>query len=78
VDVERSKAGLKVLNSVVAANSEFKQLSSQQIMKHLLKTAEMKSMFPNLTALASIGFLLPMSTVDCERGFPHSQESKQT
>ena len=26
-------------------------------------------MFPNLTKLAAIGLLLPMSSVDCERGF---------
>ena len=26
-------------------------------------------MFPNLFKLAAIGLLLPMSTVDCERGF---------
>ena len=26
-------------------------------------------MFPNLSKLAAIGLLLPMSTVDCERGF---------
>ena len=26
-------------------------------------------MFPNLTKLAAIGLVLPMSTVDCERGF---------
>ena len=26
-------------------------------------------MFPNLSKLAAIGRLLPMSTVDCERGF---------
>ena len=69
VDAERSKSELKIFNSVVAANSRLKQLTTQEMMKHLLKTAEMKSMFPNLTSLASIGLLLPMSTVDCERGF---------
>ena len=26
-------------------------------------------MFPNLTKLAAIGLLLPMSSVDCEKGF---------
>ena len=26
-------------------------------------------MFPNLTKLVAIGVLLPMSSVDCERGF---------
>ena len=34
-----------------------------------MQTPEMMSMFPNLTKLAAVGLILPMSTVDCERGF---------
>ena len=35
----------------------------------MLSTTELEAMFPNLCKLDAIGLLLPMSTVDCERGF---------
>lgn len=38
-------------------------------MTHILSTIEIQAMFPNLTKLAAIGLVLPVSTVDCERGF---------
>ena len=38
-------------------------------MSHLLKSEELKLKFPNLAKLAAIGLVLPISTVDCERGF---------
>ena len=60
---------LKMFNSVVAANSELKQITTHQLMSHLIKTSELGLMFPNLTKLAAIGLLLPISSVDCERGF---------
>lgn len=34
-----------------------------------LTGTELQDMFPNLSKLAAIGLLMPMSTVDCERGF---------
>ena len=46
-----------------------KQLTMRQLMSHVIKTPEFNVMFPNLMKLATIGLLLPMSTVDCERGF---------
>ena len=52
-----------------AANRELKQLPPRELMTKVLSTAELKVMFPNLSKLATIGLLLPMSTVDCERGF---------
>ena len=60
---------LKIFNSVVAANSELKQMTTHQLMSHLIKISELGLMFTNLTKLAAIGLLLPMSSVDCERGF---------
>ena len=45
------------------------QLSTQELMMHIVKTFKSKAMFHNLAKLAAIGTLLPMSTVDCERGF---------
>ena len=57
VEVEATMSELSTFNSVVAANGVLKGLT------------EMNLMFPNLTKLASIGLLLPMSSVDCERGF---------
>ena len=38
-------------------------------MSHVVKSEELKLMFPNLAKLAAIGLLLPLSSVDCERGF---------
>ena len=32
-------------------------------------SSKLNIMFPNLTKLATIGLLLPVSSVDCERGF---------
>ena len=56
--------------SVVAANDEMQQFSTRWLMSHLLATLELVRMFPNLSKLhvASIGLVLPMSIVDCERG----------
>ena len=47
-------------------------------MTFLLKVSEMKMMFPNLHKLAAIGFLIPMSSVDDERGFSTLQEMSET
>ena len=58
---------LKTLSSVVASNVELKRMSVRQLMSHLVKSEELKLMFPNVAKLAAIGILLPMSTVDCER-----------
>ena len=69
IDTEASKVELRTFNSVVASNVELKRMSPHQLMSHLLKVAEINAMFPNLAKLAAIGLLLPLSTVDCERGF---------
>ena len=69
IDTEDSQVELNTLNSVVASNVELKRMSVHQLMSHLVKSEELKLMFPNLAKLAAIGLLLPMSTVDCERGF---------
>ena len=69
IDTEASKVELRTFNSVVASNVELKRMSPHQLMSHLLKVAELNAMFPNLAKLAAIGLLLPLSTVDCERGF---------
>ena len=69
VEPASTKQELKIFNSVVASNPEFKKMSTRQLMSHLLKISELKLMFPNLTKLAAIGLLLPISSVDCERGF---------
>ena len=69
IDPEAVKSELQIFNSVVAANVDMKQFSTRRLMSHLLATSEVACMFPSLSQLASIGLLLPMSTVDCERGF---------
>ena len=68
INTEDSQMELKTLNSVVASNVELKRMSVHQLMSHLVNSEELKLMFPNLSNLATIGLLLPMSTVDCERG----------
>ena len=69
INGEEAKSELKVFNSVVAANSQLKQLPPRELMTHILSTTEIQAIFPNLSKLAAIGLLMPMSTVDCERGF---------
>ena len=64
----QAKAELKTYNSVIAANSEWKNSTPRELMSRLTGT-ELQDMFPNLSKLAAIGLLMPMSTVDCERGF---------
>ena len=54
---------------MVAANYDLSSMTAPTLMSHLLKATEMSLMFSNLAKLAVIGLLLPMSTVDCERGF---------
>lgn len=48
---------------------ELKQLTSHELMTWVFSTTKLETMFPNLSKLAAISFLLPMSTVDCEQGF---------
>ena len=60
---------LQTFNSVVASSVPLKTMTTHQLMSHVLKTEELCRMFPNLAKLAAIGLLLPLSTVDCERGF---------
>ena len=55
--------------SVVVANRDLKQLPPRELMTRVLSTTELETMFPNLCKWAAICLLLPMSTVDCERGF---------
>ena len=69
IDSQATKTELRIFDSVVASNFELKQLTIQQLMRHIIKNPEYNVMFPNLSKLAAIGLLLPMSTVDCERGF---------
>ena len=69
IDADGTKSELKVFNSVVAANRDLKQLSTRELMTKILKTKELTCMFPNITKLAAIDLLMPMSTADCERGF---------
>ena len=60
---------LKTFNSVVASSVPLKTMTTRQLMSHVLKTEKLCRMFPNLAKLAAIGLVLPLSTVDCERGF---------
>ena len=64
VSVEGSQVELKTFNSVVASSVPLKTMTTHQLMSHVLCC-----MFPNLAKLAAIGLLLPLSTVDCKRGF---------
>ena len=38
-------------------------------MSKLTSNAQLLDMFPNLSMLAAVGLVMPMSTADCERGF---------
>ena len=59
--VIKSQVELKTLSSVVASNVELKRMSVHQLMSsHLVKSEELKLMFPNLAKLATIGLLLSM------------------
>ena len=69
VDSQATKLEFRTFNSVIASNPRLKQLTMRQLMGHVIKTPECNVTFPNLMKLATIGLLLPMSTVDCERGF---------
>ena len=69
VNVEGSQVELKTFNSIVASSVPLKTMTTRQLMSHVLKTEELCRMFPILAKLAAIGLLLPLSTVDCERGF---------
>ena len=68
IHAENAKSELKVFNSIVPAKRELMQLPPHELMTNALNTAELKVMFPNLSMLATIG-VLPMSTVDCKKGF---------
>ena len=69
IDSEAARNELRVFNSVIAANVVTSQLTTRNLMSHLLSTSKLTIMFPNLAKLATIALLLPMSSVDCERGF---------
>ena len=64
VDSQATKLEFRTFNSVIASNPGLKQLTMRQLMSHVIKTPEFNVMFPNLMKLATIGVLLPMSTVD--------------
>ena len=51
-------------------------MPTHKLMSHLLQKDELQRMFPNLAKLAAIGLLIPMSTVDCERGFSNLKPVK--
>ena len=68
-DSQATKLEFRTFNSVIVSNPGLKQLTMRQLMSHVIKTPEFNVMFPNLMKLATIGLLLLMSTVDCERGF---------
>ena len=55
---QKSQVELKTFNSVVTSNVELKRMSVHQLMCHLVKSEELKRMFPNLAKLAAIGLLL--------------------
>ena len=78
VDSQATKLEFRTFNSVIASNPGLKQLTMRQLMSHVIKTPEFNVMFPNLMKLATIGLLLLMSTVDCERGFQLYLELKLT
>ena len=46
-----------------------KRLSMKDILQTLSHNSTVKSMYPNLSTLATICQIIPVTTVDCERGF---------
>ena len=64
IDSQATKTESRTFKSVVVSNYELKQLTIQQLMRYIIKTVEYNVMFPSLSKLAAIGFLLPMSRVD--------------
>ena len=58
IDSELVEQELIIFNVIIAANKESLCVNTRSDVN-----------VPNLTKLADIGLILPMSTVDCERGF---------
>ena len=53
----------------VLSTAHLKDTSTHELMSKLTSNAQLLDMFPNLSKLAAIGLVIPMSTADCERGF---------
>ena len=49
--------------------SEFKEVSTRDIMSTMSANTTFSSLYPTLSKLASIALIVPVSTADCERGF---------
>ena len=53
---ESVRGELKIFNSVVAANSELKQMRTHQLTSHLINALELSLRFSNQTKLVAIAF----------------------
>ena len=70
------KAEYPLFVNSVKADDRLRKLSTKDIMITLVDNSTLQAMFPNLSQIAAIGLLLPMSTADCERGFSALQRIK--
>ena len=69
VEAESTEAEYKCFMSSVLSTPNLNSLETQQLMCNLASNGQLRDMFPNLSKLAAIGIIIPMSTADCERGF---------
>ena len=47
----------------------YSHFSMRQMLRHLCTNSSLMDMFPNLSKLATIAALVPVSTAECERSF---------
>ena len=55
-------------NLVNATNSALSDNDAQCVMVELAQRTEFRQLYPNLSKLAAMGVVIPMSTADAERG----------
>ena len=49
--------------------NDYSSTTMQQVLKHFCTNQSLRDMYPQLTKLATIGALIPVSTAECERAF---------
>jgi hypothetical protein len=69
VDAETTGTGYQCFHASVLSTPDLYGLVTQELMHKLTSNGQLQDMFPNLSKLAVIGLIVPMSTADCERGF---------
>ena len=68
VNAESTETEYKCFLASVLSTSDLKSLETQELMHKVTSNGQLQDMFPNLSKLAEVGLIIPMSTTDCERG----------